>query len=560
MKIIALAASTLAIAHLGHSADFFSESFSGSQIHQKLVSPGGYAFGDASSPSGVLQRTRLGNREYITTIASDYSNVNFTFELTVHINPLGPNDRVNYDAFGLTFMGIGSGIPDTKFFTEPHTSAYLRTWPGSGVYLSSSSESSAYRSEPSIGPLPSNDLIRMRISKSGDTLTFAYDMGYQGGAFVADHSATRSISQHFPFLNETNSRLFFGCDLPARIDNVAILEGIRQPTVQGLSTFTYDGNRGRQAIENLGRTPSGRFAFTFATTDPGSLCIVSWTRHFQEWFPLVTFRPEHQGTEVTDVIDGSSGFYRATYLPSGVDGADSFAYPIGNGLVVEQIAPERNDLYPSAPVASPERGSISPGGGWYNVQDVGSYYAAFGGLHGGEDWNIGSGSADVGERVMAVANGQVIDIRPAGAAGIPSTSGYALVIRHWLLNGDTVDSLYVHIAPDQNAGGFNISGVVGDKSNFTFQVGSPVTKGSVIGVIGAVSSFPPHLHFEMRNKAVNVTGSLWPNATGDGYYGPVPGAAGNRSPSITAEEVQAAFLLMQKDGIIDPSDFIDDNR
>jgi murein DD-endopeptidase MepM/ murein hydrolase activator NlpD len=188
------------------------------------------------------------------------------------------------------------------------------------------------------------------------------------------------------------------------------------------------------------------------------------------------------------------------------------------------------------------------------VQDVGSYYAEFGGLHGGEDWNKGSGSADVGEQVKAVANGQVIDIRPAGASGIPSTSGYALVIRHWLLDGESVDSLYVHIAPDQHGGSFNSSGVVGDKSNFTFQIGTPVTKGSVIGVIGAVSAFSPHLHFEVRNKAINIAGSLWANDTGNGYYGPGSGT------SITAEQVQAAFLLMQKDGIIDPSDFIDDHR
>jgi murein DD-endopeptidase MepM/ murein hydrolase activator NlpD len=69
----------------------------------------------------------------------------------------------------------------------------------------------------------------------------------------------------------------------------------------------------------------------------------------------------------------------------------------------------------------------------------------------------------------------------------------------------------------------------------------------------------PHLHFEMRNNQT-VPNDLWPNDTGDGYYGPVPGTAGNRSPNITADEVQAAFLLMQKDGIIDPSDFIDDHR
>ncbi len=327
---------------------------------------------------------------------------------------------------------------------------------------------------------------------------------------------------------------------------------------------------GRQAVESFQMTPGGQCSFIFSTADPGSMCHISWTNNLRQWFPLIQFNTADKGTEVIDTPRDPSKFYRATYLPSGVSSADSFDYPIASGSVSEQIVPERNTLYPSSAVSSPDRGASAPNtGNWYNYQDVGSYYAYysteadkwyFEGLHPGEDWNKGSGAADAGQPIKAVANGQVIDIRPAHSSGA-ANSGFVVLVRHWLLNGDTMDSLYVHVAPDKISGSTNASGAFGAESDFSFQEGSPVTKGSVIGVVGAVTStaMSPHLHFEMRTTQT-VPSNIWPNDTGDGYYGPVPETAGNRSPSITTEEVQAAFLLMQKDGIIDPSDFIDDNR
>ncbi|MFA6172951.1 MAG: M23 family metallopeptidase [Kiritimatiellales bacterium] len=255
--------------------------------------------------------------------------------------------------------------------------------------------------------------------------------------------------------------------------------------------------------------------------------------------------------------------------PVGVSPAQGFDYPVGlGGSIPEQITPERNNLFPNNPTEHPQRYAASPGAGWYNAQDAGSYYTDYSkaqgkwlweGLHPGEDWNKGSGSEDVGETVRCVANGQVVFIGSASASG-PSIAGYVMVIRHWRPNGDCVDSLYDHIAPDRNEGIANSKGGIGTESDFTYQVGSAVTKGCIIGVIGAVSSFPPHLHFEMRNKKIDVTGPLWPHSTGDAYYGPEVGTIGNRRPTIGQSDVAAAFRLMQADGIIDPSDFIDDHR
>ncbi len=336
-----------------------------------------------------------------------------------------------------------------------------------------------------------------------------------------------------------------------------------------LPAYTYDGVNGPQTIKDVRTGERNQFSFVFATTNVGARCLVSWTTTFRNWFALIDFNADAVGTEITDTTDARQTFYRTTYLPAGVSPAESFDYPIGTGAPIpEQITPERNDLYPSGATSDPLRERASPTADWRNVQDVGSYYAEtnsagvwmWEGLHPGEDWNKGSFNEDGGESVRCVANGQVILIKPVAESGVAASAGYVMVVRHWLLNGDSIDSLYVHIAPDRHAGSANSAGVIGAKGDFTYQEGSNVAKGSIIGVIGAVSSFYSHLHFELRDKAIDPTAPLWAHSTGDAYYGPEVGQTGNRSRPMSKPDVEAAFRLMRADGIIDPSDFIDDHR
>lgn len=406
---------------------------------------------------------------------------------------------------------------------------------------------------------------------------------YLDGSVVASSSAMSVPANSLPLIIGAPQDTGYQNHFYGSIDDVRIYNRALSPTevaqlwekpastiITPLPSYQYNGENGRMAITDPKITANNEFSFTFATIDPGARCVISWTDNLKDWKPLATFTPSACGTEIKDPISTPKVFYRATYPPSGVSLADSFRYPIGNGTVLEQITPERNNLYFSGAIANPERGATSPGAGWYNAQDVGSYYAEYSvnqgkwlweGLHPGEDWNFKGDTPNAGQPIKAVANGQVIEIRPAGASGNPSTSGYAVVIRHWLVNGDAVDSLYVHLAPDTHAGVFNSSGAIGAESDFTFQVGASVSKSNVIGVIGAVSALPPHLHFEMRNKPINVSGLLWPKSTGDAYYGPEIGPAGNRSQPMSEPDVKAAFRLMHEDeGIIDPSDFIDDHR
>jgi len=342
------------------------------------------------------------------------------------------------------------------------------------------------------------------------------------------------------------------------IDNVRIIcKSLDQVSVFSLPDSQHNPLDERQSIKDLRVTPSGKFAFTFSGANVGPICIVSSSSDLMRWQPLIQFQTESHGTDVVNEIKDRSQFYRATFLPKDeVQTAYSFDYPIGSGSGLEQITPERNNLYPDGTQGSVERPQLSQvfdSAQWFNAQDVGSYLVTTKGpaYHPGEDWNLGgSGMSviDIGQPVQAVANGIVMDISPLN---VSSNGGWAIVVRHYLLNGDSIDSIYVHVAPSFKADHVapNSLGEIGSESWFAFQEGSPVAKGDIIAVVADVDAYPDHLHFEMRNKPIEglplgagsaAISKYWPNSLGNAYY--------------------QSFSAMSKDKIIDPSDFIDDHR
>ncbi|MBE2282346.1 MAG: M23 family metallopeptidase [Prosthecobacter sp.] len=263
------------------------------------------------------------------------------------------------------------------------------------------------------------------------------------------------------------------------------------------------------------------------------------------------------------VVVGAYMGLPAAAQPAGFLEADGFDYPVGsrgyNGTnkepILENGSEERNTLFPNSTLAQPPVLRLGEARGWFNYQDVGSYYSASkaGGIHPGEDWN--NATKDLGENIYAVANGQVIklDVVRVYVNGVltndPTYAGWYVVIRHWIRGtGQIYDSVYLHVSP--LAGG----ALKGTRaSDFPFGVNAAVSKGDIIGRIGSVSSFGPHLHFEMRDKPIG--NSLWPNDNGNGYY-----ANGVDTNGMSLSEVTSAFDKMRLDGIIDPSDFIDDHR
>jgi len=192
---------------------------------------------------------------------------------------------------------------------------------------------------------------------------------------------------------------------------------------------------------------------------------------------------------------------------------------------------------------------IDPQGTWKNVSDVGNYYSSYKLLHPAEDWNLLDGN-DTGKEIHAIANGKVVMVETVFRDN--TSQGYQLIIKHTIEEGNsfkypssdpsiesftyddignTVYSVYLHVT--------NKDQTDGTIKKPTIELNDIVNKGDVIGRIA--NTRLPHLHLEVRDGTEwNETESLYSNASrGYGYY--------------------ESFEKMKKDGILDPSDFIQAN-
>jgi len=266
--------------------------------------------------------------------------------------------------------------------------------------------------------------------------------------------------------------------------------------------------------------------------------------------------------------------FLSTDLPVDAGVVDGFDYPIGDRgrdssgnpyELMEHFADEKNTIFPTNPsrTGAPSREQISEISDWYNIADTGNYDTAIKGVHPAEDWNFGASGDDRGLPIFAVADGQVMDIR-AVESDNPGLWGFRMVIRHSLPNNLEVDSIYLHLAPANLGGVANSRGVVGSVSDFTYQKGDWVKKGSVLGRIAYIVNLGgtdiSHLHFELRTKAVDPA-NLYPSSFDKRTYykGRTPANPGD-SDGLTAQQIDVIYREMTADGIVDPSDFIDRNR
>lgn len=233
---------------ISHGADFFNEDFNSVSLTSPLIVPIRYVTGGNATPSGSLQNNVFSDfRDFVRTTATDYNMVDFQMELTVSVRGSNPSQTA--------FVGIGSSIPDPNYFTEPHTSIYMRLFPddflaGSLGITVTPDASSHTEAIVSTQPHPGAGDHRVQIRKIGNTLTLSADIDYAGGAFVPDYAVAKQIDTDLPFLNSGNSRLFFG--------------------VQGAST-TFDNLQ----IKQIG-VPEQGVGFWVTATILSSLAIGRW--------------------------------------------------------------------------------------------------------------------------------------------------------------------------------------------------------------------------------------------------------------------------------------------
>jgi hypothetical protein len=119
-----------------------------------------------------------------------------------------------YGGSGIAFFGLGSGAPDKDFYGEPLHAVYFRHLPGDfGDGNLNASINSAPRTVDELQPIGASGsgTHRVRLTKLSDLLTFEFDVDSSGGDFTRDYSKSFDLRlPTFSFLNDSNSRLFFG--------------------------------------------------------------------------------------------------------------------------------------------------------------------------------------------------------------------------------------------------------------------------------------------------------------------------------------------------------------
>jgi sulfatase modifying factor 1 len=319
----------------------------------------------------------------------------------------------------------------------------------------------------------------------------------------------------------------------------------------------------QDAVANIGG--SARFSCAVSS---GAVVTWQWEHNgvampgqTKSYLDLTNVSAGHAGGYAVRIKAGGTSLQSATatltVLNNLADEAEWFQYPIGDRQWKAEFpdypaVSERNTLYPANPGGDTSaRADKAASSGWYNFQDTGSYYPAMGGIHGGEDWH--KAGVDTGEPVYPVAKGTVVKISQASTSSILSW-GWTVVVEHRLAaslrktgDADTYYSIYTHISPHANGSLIESSA---DKSQFAYQVGDSVSMNHPIGSIGAIEAqnTGPHLHLEIRKKVREINGgsSLYLAHSPGGY-------------ASVASGVATAFANMQSEGIVDPSDFIDDH-
>ncbi|MDX2038526.1 MAG: hypothetical protein SFX72_17905 [Isosphaeraceae bacterium] len=187
------------------AGQYFVDSFDGPSLSPNLVDVDGtYRLG-----GGNLRNT--GSRNYVRTFAADYILQDFVADLTYSVTTGGGPAGM--------FFGMGPGTKNSNFFDEPLQAVFfldyagdwpffqgvdVRQWPDAGSQLLA--ENYYFSS----GLINQGGFARARIVKIGDSMTFSADLRFDGVQFRPQFQTTIDLSAQTPYLNATNSRLFFG--------------------------------------------------------------------------------------------------------------------------------------------------------------------------------------------------------------------------------------------------------------------------------------------------------------------------------------------------------------
>jgi VCBS repeat-containing protein len=196
----------------------FSTGFDASVLNANLEDPNG-AFALAN---GAMQQ--VVPRRYARTVKSDYMSGDFTYEVDVDMTTTDPR---------IMYVGVGDGVVNGQAYDEPINSVNFRLHTvghGGQIAIVFGNWTNGYV----LGSIDQPGVHRVRMVKTGNELVAQVDGRYDG-VFDADISYTISdLAVTAPFLNNTNSNLFFGGDLPGAYDNLYVESTLAPGAVTGV--------------------------------------------------------------------------------------------------------------------------------------------------------------------------------------------------------------------------------------------------------------------------------------------------------------------------------------
>lgn len=157
-----------------------------------------YALANASLIAGNAYRA------YIRTTTTDYNTTDLTYEVSFTMA------AGNHAGYEMVFFGIGMADRDATYYDVPTSAYYLQIWEGGFALNSGETAGAPTQILSKTASLLTRDTEhRLRLSLNGTTVIWEIDANYTG-TFAADYSVSSSLAADAPFLDNTNSRLFFG--------------------------------------------------------------------------------------------------------------------------------------------------------------------------------------------------------------------------------------------------------------------------------------------------------------------------------------------------------------
>jgi hypothetical protein len=219
LPVLVRAVSAFSLAWIATTASadqFFFDDFDGPSFSSNLVDVEGmYFFSGGKTGTSA-------SRSYVRTADGGYASIDFRADLIYSISGSGGAPGI--------FFGIGAGTEDAGFFEEPEAALYLLDhtngftfFPNSDVVVRVNASGPGVITDLANVPFPDGTSYA-RMTKIGDSITFAFDYAYDGVSFTPDGSHTASLSAVAPFLGSGPSYLLFGTGLSAsRFDSILVV-------------------------------------------------------------------------------------------------------------------------------------------------------------------------------------------------------------------------------------------------------------------------------------------------------------------------------------------------